>query len=290
MAIDSFIPTIWSSNLLVSLKKAMVYSQGGVVNTDYEGDIGDVGDTVKINAVGPVTVSTYTKNSTIASPQELTDAQTYLTIDQAKYFNFMVDDVDAVQTRPKAMGQAMKEAAYALVNQTDQYIAAQMVAGAASTNTLGTSGAPKTIAAVTDAYNYLVDLKVILDQNNVPEEGRWAIIPPWYEGLMLKDDRFVRAPISSPNTDVIINGQVRYVAGFALLNSNNVPATAPGVGGNFNVLAGTSMGTTYANQIVKVEAYRPPDRFADAVKGLHVYGTKVIRPEALAQLIITRPA
>lgn len=290
MAIDGFIPTIWSAQLLVSLKKALVYGQSAVVNTNYEGEIADVGDTVKINAIGPITVRDYTKNGTIVSPDQLTEAQSFLTIDKAKYFNFMVDDIDDVQAKPDVMGQAMEEAAYAMANSTDTIIATAMAADAPEK--VGTAGSPKTISAATDAYNYLVDLKIALDEANVPEAGRFCIIPAWYEGQMLKDDRFTKSFLTPVAGAALINGFVARVAGFDLLLSNNSVHNGTGVGttgNNYQILAGHRMATSFADQISKIEAYRPEDRFADAVKGLHVYGTKVIRPEALAKLTVTRP-
>ena len=290
MAIDGFIPTIWSGQLLVSLKKALVFGQAGVVNTDYEGDIADVGDTVKINSIGPVNVKDYTKNGTIATPDQLTEAQSFLTIDKAKYFNFMVDDIDVAQANIAVMGQAMQEAAYAMANSTDQIIAAAMAAEAPEK--VGTSGAPKTISAATNAYDYLVDLKIALDEANVPAQGRFCIIPAWYVGQLLRDDRFTKSFLTNVSGDALLNGFVARVAGFDLLESNNSVNDGTGVGttgSKYQILAGHRMATSFADQIAKVEAYRPQDRFADAVKGLHVYGTKVIRPEALAKLTVTRP-
>lgn len=292
MAIDGFIPTIWSAQLLVSLKKALVYGQSAVVNTNYEGEIADVGDTVKINAIGPITVRDYTKNGTIVSPDQLTESQSFLTIDKAKYFNFMVDDIDDVQAKPDVMGQAMEEAAYAMANSTDTIIATAMAA--AAPERVGTTAVPKTISAATDAYNFLVDLKVSLDEANVPEAGRFCIIPAWYEGQMLKDDRFTKSFLTQVSGASLINGFVARVAGFDLLLSNNsvhngAAGTTGTTGDEYQILGGHRMATSFADQISKIEAYRPEDRFADAVKGLHVYGTKVIRPEALAKLTVTRP-
>ena len=107
MTVNNFIPTIWSSKLLESLKKAHVYTQTGVVNTDYQGDITGLGSQVKINGIGSVTVKPYTKNVPIDGPETLSDAQTNLLIDQADYFNFEVDDVDVAQQTPKIMTAAM---------------------------------------------------------------------------------------------------------------------------------------------------------------------------------------
>lgn len=278
MALENFIPTIWSARLLENLQKALVYGQAGVVNRDYEGEIRDVGDTVRINAIGTITVSDYSKNTDINAPAALQDSSLLLRIEKAKYFNFAIDDVDRVQQRPTVMDAAMREAAYALRDAADQYIATQMVTEAGVK--LGTDAAPKVLNSAALAYELLVDIGIELDKQNVPRAGRWVIVPPWVYGLFLKDDRFVKA--GTAQTDqVLANGEVGRAAGFSILESNNVPVNA----GKYRVLAGVPQAVAYAEQILKVEAYRPERRFADAVKGLHVYGAKVVRPQAVCLAI-----
>ena len=134
MSLDSFIPTIWSNELLVSLTKALIFGQPNVANRDYEGEIRAAGDTVKINAIGPVTIGNYTKNTNISDPEELNDAQTTLEITQQKYFNFQVDDIDRAQQTPQVMAQAMQESAYGLRNEADTFLAGLLAA--ASTTAL----------------------------------------------------------------------------------------------------------------------------------------------------------
>lgn len=278
MALNNFIPSVWAARLLDNLRKNLVYAQDGVVNRDYEGEIRDAGDSVRINAIGPVTVATYAKNTDINPPEILQDAQTVLVIDQAKYFNFAVDDVDRVQQRPKLMDAAMAEAAYALRDDLDQYVAGLYTQIAAS-NMLGSDTSPITPTATT-AYELLVDLGVLLDDAKVPRANRFVVVPPWYHGLLLKDDRFVKA--GTPTTDQVLrNGEVGQAAGFRVLISHNVPNTS---GTKYKIIAGHPMAWSVAEQINKVEAYRPERRFADAVKGLHLYGAKVLRPTALALL------
>ena len=288
MALENFIKTVWSNELLVSLKKAHIFGQPGIANRDYEGEIKSGGDTVKINAIGTVTVGDYVKNSDITSPQELTDAQATLEITQQKYFNFQVDDVDKVQGNPRVMGQAMQESAYALRNTADKFLAGLLVSGLSTASTLGTTSSPKTVTTATDAYDNLINLKTMLDMANVPDEGRWAIMPSFYQGAMLKDERFVHDSTVT-STTALLNGKVGRAAGFDILISNNIPFEGTGaVGDYYYVFAGTSLALSFAEQIVDVEAYRPEKRFADAVKGLHVYGGKVVRPEALVGMIVDR--
>lgn len=289
MSLESFIPTIWSNELLVSLKKSLIFGQPGVANRDYEGDIRQAGDTVKINAIGPVTIGDYTKNTNISDPEELDDAQTILEITEQKYFNFQVDDIDRAQQTPKVMSQAMQEAAYGLRHQADTFLAGLLAGASVAGNTIGTTGSPESISASTDAYDHLVDLKVMLDMANVPDVGRWAIVPPWFIGEMLKDSRF-NSSLEQVGPGVLLNGQVGRAAGFDILTSNNLVHEGDGSSANYyHIHTGTSMALSFAEQINQVEAYRPEKRFANAVKGLHVYGGKVIRPEALATLIVDRP-
>jgi N4-gp56 family major capsid protein len=276
--LNSFIPQVWSAQLLVSLKKALVFAQEGVVNRDYEGEIRAAGSMVKINSIGSINVGNYAKNSTSLALQTLDDNQTQLLIDQAKYFNFAIDDVDKAQQNPKVMAQAMAEAAYALRDLADGYVAG-LATEAAAGNVLG--GAGGTVLNVGNAYDSLVDLSVVLDENNVPAEGRWVVVPAWVHGLLLKDERFTQAgPLGD---SVITNGKVGNAAGFTILTSNNVTKTADPTP-VYSVMAGYRGAISYAEQISQVEAYRPESKFADAVKGLHLYGAKVVRPTGISVL------
>lgn len=272
MAITAFIPEVWSARLLTSLKKSHVYAN--LVNRDYEGEIRNAGDTVRITSIGRPTIIDYTRNSNLPDPEELTDAQRALLIDQSKAFNFQVDDIDAAQAAGNVMPEALDEAAYGLRDLVDQFLAGFYTQVDAA-NDLGTT-------QVNDgdkAYNALVDAGVRLDEANVPSEGRWAVVPPWYHGLLQKSTNFINADKSADGGRALRNGEIGEAAGFTLFKSNNVPLIT---GDDYAVLCGTRMGISFAEQIVEVEAYRPEKRFADAVKGLHVYGGKVVRPNCLA--------
>lgn len=277
MAVNTFIPEVWSARLLYNLHKAQVFAQAGVVNRDYEGDISQAGDTVRIQAIGAITVGSYTKNTNISAPETLTDAETTLAIDQAKYFNFQVDDIDRRQVRVDLIDAAMREAGYALSDTADQLIAGLYTSAG---NAVASSGSPETdLGTAGKAYEHIVEVGVELDEANVPSEGRWIIVPPWYHSKLLLDDRFVKSGTDSAAA-TLANGQVGEAAGFRILKSNNVSNDAT----TWRIMAGTSQAISYAEQIKNVEAYRPELRFADGVKGLHLYGAKVIRPAALCVL------
>ena len=282
MSLD-FIPTVWASRLLTALEKSLIYGQANVSNRDYEGEIRQAGNTVKIASVGSVTIGDYTKNSDITDPETLTDDEQTLLVDQSKYFNFYVDSIDRAQQNVNVLDEAMREAAYGLREKADNYLAAAMEAAVTAGNTIGTTVTPE-VPTKDDAYEYLVDLGVLLDEGNVPTTNRFAIIPAWFHGLLLKDDRFVRSG-TGQGDQRLANGEVGEAAGFRILKSNNVPNTS---GAKYKIIAGHPAATTYVDQVLDLQAYKPEKRFGDGVKGLHLYGAKVIRPAALAMLIANK--
>lgn len=275
MATTNFKPTVWSAQLLVSLKKSLVYGAAGVVNRNYEGDISQYGDAVKITSITRPTIGNYTAHSDIVT-EDVDDATRSLTITQSKYFSFEVDDIEKRQNRGDAMDEAADEAAYGLRDVADQFIAAQMATDVDAGNLI----AEATLSTAAAAYDKLVDLRTKLAEDNVPTEGRWVVVTPAFHGLLLKDSRFVAAG-DETGAGVRTNGMVGRAAGFTIYESNNAP-DGPGVGAGKLIIAGHAMATTFADQIAKVEAFRLEKRFADGLKGLHLYGAKVVRPTALA--------
>ena len=279
MALE-FIPTVWAARLLVALDKALVYGQANVSNRDYEGEIREAGNTVKIASVGNVTIGDYIKNTNISDPEILTDSAQSLIVDQSKYFNFFVDSVDRAQQNVNIMDEAMRRSAWGLREKADAYLAGIMAAAVTAGNTIGSAVTPK-VPTKDDAYEHLVDLCVLLDESNVPIDGRFVVVPAWFNGLLLKDDRFVKTG-SGRADSALANGEVGSAAGFRILKSNNVPNSD---GTAYKIIAGHSIATAYVEQIVDLQTYKPEKRFGDAVKGLHVYGAKVVRATALAMMI-----
>lgn len=281
MAITQFIPTVWSSRLLVRLRKMLVFEQ--IVNTDYEGEISQFGDTVKINEIGPVTVSDYTRNSTSAplSMQYLTDAQKELVIDQAKSFNFAVDDLDAAQSKPKVMDAAMDEAAYAVRDVVDQHIAG--LYGQAGL-TLGSSGSTITVYAK-NVMNILGAVSQKLRDQGV-SMPIWGVVPPWFFQKVTAKQQEIR----TDNTGVLDNGFMRQITvnGIQLFESNNVSGHSSfDTTATNRIMFGTRRAISHAGQVSQVEAVRPDFYFADMVKGLYLYGSKVVRPNELVTLYAT---
>lgn len=283
MSIKRFRPEIWSAKLLVALRKSLVYAGPGMVNRDYEGEIQEAGDTVRITSISRPTVGTYVPNQTVIVPEELTDAQRTLVVDQSKYWAFKVDDVDKRQAKGDVMPQAMSESGYALRDVVDQYVAS-LYTQAQAANQLGTISVP----VANPEYFYtkiVVPLEVALTEANVPEEGRYMIIPPWLYGRALLDPNFIDASKSADGGQALRNGYVGRAGTFDIMRSNNCPNPT---GDDFVVTAGNSTAISFAEQINKTEAYRPENSFSDAIKGLALYGAKVIRPEALATAIASK--
>jgi len=271
MSVTNFIPELWSKRINQKLRDSLVF--GSVVNTDYEGEIGSGGDTVKINSIGDVTIGNYTPNSTSITPEQLNDYQTTLAIDQKKYFAFKIDDVDKAQVNANVMDEAMQSAAWGLKNAADEYIAA-LYTDAGNTIT-------STAIDSTNALASVLTLGQYLSQENVPEDGRWLVIPPWFKTKLLLAKALVTD--NGAAADAFTNGKVGRVGGFDLYESNNVSND----GTTYYIMAGTKKAISFAAQVNKVEAYRPEASFSDAIKGLYVYGAKVVYPDALAVLTAT---
>lgn len=282
MAVTGFIPKLWSARLLNALDKSHVFAN--VVNRDYEGEIKKMGDTVHINTIGAVTIGTYTQNTDFSSgPETLATTDQTLTIDQAKYFNFQVDDIDKAQAAGDIMDKAMTRAAYGLADASDKYIAGILAGAADTSNTVSASAVALTSSNV---YENVVKMRTILDKANVPTAGRWLVIPPEMYALILLDDRFVKTG-GEMAEGILRTGLVAQAAGFDIYLSNNCVSANVSDKVTYTITGGVDSAATYAEQIVSTEAYRPEKRFADAVKGLHVYGAKVVDKAQIACLKAT---
>ena len=279
----TFIPTVWAARLLTALDSELVYGQTNVCNRDYEGEIRDAGNTVKIASVSDISVNNYVKDTPIDEPEILTDEAQTMVIDQQKYFHFFVDSIDRAQRNVNVLDEAMRRSAWSLRDLADTYLAGLMNTAITAGNKIGSDATPE-VPTKDDAYEYLVDLSVLLDEANTPLAGRFCVVPAWFHGLLLKDDRFINSGTMRSDR-ALANGAVGEAAGFTILKSNNVPNIG---GAKYKIIAGHSIATTYAEQIVDVQTYKPELRFGDAVKGLHVYGARVVRPVNLACLIANK--
>ena len=267
MAISNFIPTIWSENLYTELDKK--YIAVANCNRDFEGDIKNKGSVVKICGVGDISISDYTKNADMNEAQQLSDTVKELAIDQAKYFNFQIDDIDRAQSSPKLMGAAMKIAASALANEADKYVFGLY------------NKAEKTVNAgecsSEDIIKYFINAITVLRKNNVTDDNEIVIeISPAVAAIILN------AKINlATNNEMLETGCIGKIAGCKVFVSNNVTAVDEGDTEAFQCYVRTKRAIAFAEQLSEIEAYRPEKRFSDAVKGLHLYGAKVVYPKEL---------
>lgn len=273
MAVTNFIPEVWSKKLLKIFDKNAVMRP--LVNTDYEGEIKNAGDVVKVRTFGDVDVNSYTRDMTI-SFQALTDPMQELTINQQKYFAFKVDDMDKAQSDVKILEGYTGRGAIAIRNVVDASLLSHY-ADAHADNIIGTSGAPIALTA-SNIYSYITQLGEALDNKNIDADGRALVVTPRIRRKLLNSTEFTRA--TSLGDKVVQNGYIGHVAGFNVHVSTNMAA----VSGAYPLMAFTKDFISFASQVDKVEHVRPYNMFADAVKGLYLYGSKVFLPEAGAVL------
>lgn len=272
MSILTFIPQIWSARLLRHLDNALIARN--FFNQDYEGEIRDMGDTVRINQIGDVSIFDYVRNEDMTPPETLSTAAQDLVIDKANAFNFQIDDIDRVQMRTDLMDSAMQRSGYKMADKEDTFLFNKLATDTATANKIASTA----ITSGEDAYLLVVQLRTIMAKNNVPSEGRKLAVPPEFVAKILQDDRFVNT--GSPQAETrLTSGFITRALGFDIYEVNTLP-----VG---KIIAGHSLAATYANQIVKTEAFRMEKRFADGLKGLNVYGAKVLVPNALATATVT---
>jgi len=273
MALAHFVPEIWSARILTRLNDALVYRN--VCTTEYEGEITGYGDVVKINEIGPITVNTYSATSTGAlTVQQLTDAQKLLKINQQKYFAFWLDDVDNAQTKPKLLRDALDQSAWSLANSIDEYISGLYVDAGLAVG--GTSGTGVDVAS-TNVMKYLSLAQQKLDETNTPQAGRWIVVPPWFLQKMI----LAKVALDTNNSQTLAAGYMgRSFYGFDVYVSNNV-YHASGTD-RAAIMCGFTGSIALATQVLST---RQQDSgtigFKTLVKGLTVYGAKVLRPNSL---------
>lgn len=271
MAITNFIPTVWSETLYRELDKQ--YIAVANCNRDFEGDIKASGSVVKICGVGEINVNEYTKNTDMSTPQALSDTVKELTINRARYFNFQIDDIDRAQCSPKLLEQAMSIAAASLSNEADSYIYS-LYDNAGSTVTL--NGA--THETILDS---IIEARQKLYENNVSDTSGVVIeVSPAVASLILK----AKLLTASDNTGVLEAGCLGSVGGCKVYVSNNINLVESGDYMYHKCLIRTKRAVAFAEQLSEIEAFRPEKRFADAIKGLHLYGAKVVYPKEMVLL------
>lgn len=290
-----FIPEIYSKKVQIALRKAAVAE--AVCNTDYMGEISSFGDTVNIIKEPQIAVADYTRGLAVTST-DLTDQELVLTVDQAKSFSFKIDDLEKRFSHVNFQAIAADNAAYALRDAMDSNILAAISAGATATTGMGTTSTPIDIGFASgeiDPLNQMALAAKVLDEANAPEDGRWFIgAPEWYNALSNSASKLLTVDFNagqgSIRNGLVASGLLR---GFSMYKSNNLPtndlsgaspagsATAP------EALFGHMSSTAAASSMNKVETVRDTGTFSDIVRGLMVWGRKVLRPEVAGKIIYT---
>jgi hypothetical protein len=270
MALDNFIPSIWSANIHQALENNLVAVK--LANRSYEGEIRNAGDRVKINMFSDPTIAAYTKNSTTVTPENLSASQRELIVDRSYYFAFEVDDVDAAQANMALIAEPMRRAGYKLADTADAYILGLYATAGLSLNT---AAAPVDLVS-TNIEEEILAISEKMSLAGLPYEGRFLIVAPWVITKMV----LAGLTTKTANDAVWANGLVDRILGFNVFMSQNVYTTSSTTwAGTANIAGIANESFGYAEQIVKVEAFRPQNAFSDAVKGLHLYGGKIMRPD-----------
>lgn len=308
---SKFIPELWSGKLQVKFYKTTVL--GEITNNDWEGEIKGQGDTVNIRSIPTITIRDYQKGMNLTNEvPESTPIQ--LTINKGKYFSVVVDDVDAVQADVKLMDMFTNDASEQMKIAIDGDVLQNAYADAATNNkgttagkesgniNLGTANAAVAVtkdgASSTRAIlDLILDMGQVLDEQNVPEDGRWLVAPPWFMSLIKRSD-LRQAYLTGDDTSPLRNGKVGMIDRFTLYVSNNLKkvsddagTASPTTGDDFTgwyIMAGTRDAISFASQITDVETLRAQSTFGNIMRGLNVYGYKVVKPEALVTAYVKK--
>ncbi|HBO7073362.1 hypothetical protein [Pseudomonas aeruginosa] len=292
-----FIPALWSGKLVEKLYAATVF--GEIANTDYEGEIKNQGDTVNIRTVPSITIRDYKIGGGLTYEKPTSD-KVQLQIDQAKYFAFEVNDVDAYQADIKLMDEFSTDGGEQMKIAIDSQLLGKHYADAAAANSgdaagaksgninLGKPGVPVQITKE-NILDVIVDCGTVLDEQNVPEQNRWIVLPAWMNGMLKKSD-LRDASIMGDSTSVFRNGKVGMLDRFTVYISNNLTAVNDATAGKNanNVMFGHKKALTFASQMTQMETLPNPQDFGKLVRGLNVYGSKCIDPNAIGNLYASR--
>lgn len=290
----NFIPEVWSGTILVKFYAATCLAE--IANTDYEGDIKNKGDKVIIRTTPTITIADYEKGQAL-NMEHPESPSVELEIDKAKYFIFGVDDVDKYQSDLDLLsdwgddaGQQMAITIerddvfaniYSDADASNKGASAGAISGAIN---LGATGSPVALTKA-DILDKIVDCRVCLDEQNVPRTDRWGIIPAWMAGMILKSD-LKDASLAGDGTSIMRNGRLGIIAGFVLYESNLLTTATDGSYTAYHSMFGQKKALTFASQFTKTEHIKPSLSFEEGVKGLKVYGYKVLKDEALIDLYV----
>lgn len=289
----NFIPEIWASKLIENFYDATVLS--AISNTDYEGEIKQHGDKVNIRTTPELTIRSYEKGMKLMVERP-DKPKVVLNIDQGEYFAAIEDDVDKTQSDINLMQNWSRDASEKMKIKIDSNVLTGMLPDISSQNmgatagrisgniNLGATGAALQVTK-TNVLDYIVDAGLVLDEANSPESNRFMVIPAWMAALIKKSD-LKDASLTGDGTSVLRNGRIGMIDRFTLYVSHNLNRVTDGGNQCFSVIAGHKMGLTFASQMTEMETLRSESTFGSIIRGLQVYGYKVVKGEALAKLYV----
>lgn len=297
----NFIPELWSGKVIENFYDATVCAV--MANTDYEGEIRKFGDTVNIRTTPDIVIRQYVKGQSLVvdNPDK---PKIQLLIDKGEYFSCIEDDIDKVQADINLMDLWSKDASEQMKIAIDRRVLPGILPDIATTNrgltagaktgsfNLGVAGTAVVVskdgiapAGSTPITDFIVDMGTVLDEANCPESGRWLILPAKLVGLIKKSE-LKEASLTGDDTSIMRNGRVGMIDRFTIYMSHNLLTSGTGPTTEFNVIAGHKMGLTFASQMTEMESLRAESTFGDIVRGLQVYGYKVVKGEALASAVV----
>ena len=286
----NFIPEIWSGKLIENFYDATVLA--AISNTNYEGEIRSMGDTVNIRTTPEITIQTYVKGQTL-NVEQPDKPKLQLLIDKGEYFACIEDDVDEVQADVNMMDQWSKDASERMKIKIDQRVLTDLLPDVSALNKgttagrisgdidLGAAGNPEAITA-NNVIGKIIDMGTVLDEANCPEGDRFIVIPAKMAG-MIKQSDLKDASITGDGNTPLRNGRLGMIDRFTVYVSHNLYKN----GSEFSVIGGHNMGFTFASQMTNMETIRSETTFGNIIRGLQVYGYKVVKPEALATMVVT---
>jgi len=286
---SQFIPELWASKFLTKLYAKQVLA--AISNTDYEGTIKKYGDIVIVRTIPTGTIREYAKGQDLIF-ENLESPSTNLPIDHGRYFATVIDSVDRYQSDLKLLDAFSQDYTEQMANNIDTHVLASLKGEAHASNinaaagaisgdiNLGAAGAPFQVAK-DNVIDFIVDCGVVVGEQNVPKEGCWMVVPEWFGGIISKSD-IKDASMTGDGKSVLRNGRIGVIWPFEIFLSNNLPITADGSGVNaWDVPFGNKMGLTFASQFTEMKKFEPERTFGEAIKGLNVFGHKVMIPEAI---------
>jgi hypothetical protein len=301
-----FIPEIWSGKLIEKFYAATVLA--AISNTDYEGEIKSYGDRVKIRTKPTLIINNYLVNGDLAL-QRPAGSSVELTIDQGKYFAAIIDDVIEKQSDINNMSLWSDDASEQMKIVVDTDVLTFLLNTAATGNrgltagvisqniNLGVTGTP--IATVgrnpqtgqVEIIDVLLRIGQALDEQNIPETGRWIVMPTWAT-FQIKRSELREVFVSGDSVSILRNGKFGQIDRFTIYASNLLPnGTAAGLAaGEWVIFGGHAHGLTFATQLTNVETIRSERTFGQILRGLQVYGRQVLDNKAIAQAIVTQVA